>query len=75
MNLEELNRRIEALHGCVIAQRLALQVILIHHPEALQTLQSIDLDKYEDLSMSRPLSDESIRAARDHLALLQHPAS
>lgn len=73
MNLEEMKRNIEALQGCVIAQRLALQVILVHHPEALATLQSIDLDQYEGLSMGRPLTDESIRAARDHLASLQHP--
>lgn len=74
MNLEEMKRHIEELQGCVIAQRLALQVILVHHPEALATLQSIDLDQYEEHSMARPLTDESIRAARDHLASLQHPA-
>lgn len=73
MNLEEMKRNIEALQGCVIAQRLVLQVILTHHPEALAMLQAIDLDQYEGLSMGRPLADESIRAARDQLASLQHP--
>lgn len=73
MNIEEIKQRIEDLQGCVVAQGLALQVILAHHPEALKTLRSVDSAACKEFSTFRQLSEKSTLAAKNHLSLLQNP--
>lgn len=68
--MKNLQSDINDLHGRLMGQQLVLQILLSHNPDALASLQSIDLEKLEGLMLARPMADESIRAARDQIALL-----
>jgi hypothetical protein len=71
----QLRAHIERLHGQVIALRTLVELLFIHSPPAAQTLVSMNLQSLEDLSMARPLADESIRAQQDLLGLVQQQAA
>lgn len=80
MKIEELDRYLEGtetslnvLLGRQAMNTLVLQLLLLHSPHALASLQSLDLSQVEGLLLSRNMSDQSIQHALSQLALLRDP--
>lgn len=70
-HLQDIDAHLNVLRGRQIAGNLVLEMLLRDNPGALQTLQSLDLEKAGWLMQGRPVPDECIHHAIDQLTLFR----